>query len=62
MLYLDYNFDLSDNMIIFDKELKLKTQVKDNPWGSLPDVWKENDTFRLVVGANGSVVLLRENK
>ena len=62
MLYVDYVFDISDNMIIFDSDLKLKTQDKENPWGNLPETWKENDTFRLIIGANNKVVLLKENK
>ena len=59
MLYVDYRFDLNDNVIIFDDELKLKGQVNDNGWGNLPAAWKEGDTFKLVTGANGQVTLIR---
>ena len=59
MLYLDYAFDLNDNVIIFDEELKLKGQPNTNGWGNLPDSWREGDTFKLVTGANGRVTLIR---
>jgi len=59
MLYVDYNFDLNDNIIIFDKELKLKGQANQNGWGNLPDAWREGDKFKLITGANGNVTLLR---
>jgi hypothetical protein len=59
MLYVDYNFDLNDNVIIFDAELKLSGQTNGNKWGNLPEAWKEGDTFKLVTNPNGKVVLLR---
>ena len=59
MLYVDYNFDLNDNIIIFDKELRLSGQDNNNKWGNLPESWKEGDTFKLVTGANGKVTLLK---
>ncbi len=59
MIYVDYNFDLSDNIIIFDQELKLKGQVNSNDWGTLPDGWKEGDLFKLVIGANNTVTLIK---
>jgi hypothetical protein len=59
MLYVDYNFDLNDNIIIFDRELKLKGQVNSNDWGNLPDGWKEGDLFKLVIGANNTVTLIK---
>jgi hypothetical protein len=59
MIYVDYNFDLSDNIIIFDEDLKLKGQSNDNGWGNLPTAWKEGDMFKLVTGANGKVTLIR---
>jgi hypothetical protein len=62
MLYLDYNFDLNDNIIIFDKELKLSGQANGNTWGNLPSGWKEGDMFQLVTGANGNVTLIKVAK
>jgi hypothetical protein len=59
MLYVDYNFDLNDNIIIFDKELKLKGQTNQNEWGNLPAAWREGDMFKLVTGANGAVTLIK---
>lgn len=59
MLYVDYNFDLNDNIIIFDKELKLKGQSNQNEWGNLPATWREGDMFKLVTGANGNVTLIK---
>jgi hypothetical protein len=59
MIYIDYNFDLNDNVIIFDQELKLSSQKNGNKWGNLPETWKEGDMFKLVTGANGKVALLR---
>ena len=59
MLYVDYNFDLNDNIILFDDELKLKGQSNGNVWGNLPESWKEGDMFKLVTGANGRVTLLK---
>ena len=53
MLYVDYNFDINDNIIIFDEELTFK---------KLPPSWKEGDTWRLISGANGKVTLIRESK
>ena len=59
MIYVDYNFDLNDNVIIFDEELKLSGQTNGNKWGNLPETWKEGDMFKLGTGANGKVALLR---
>jgi hypothetical protein len=59
MLYIDYNFDLNDNVILFDSELKLSGFDNGNKWGNLPESWKEGDMFKLVTGANGRVTLLR---
>jgi hypothetical protein len=60
MLYVDYNFDLSDDAIIFDSELRLKEQSNENKWGSLPAAWKDGDLFMLKVSENGRVVLHRK--
>jgi hypothetical protein len=59
MLYVDYNFDLNDNIILFDADLKLCGHTNGNKWGNLPESWKEGDMFKLVTGANGRVTLLR---
>jgi len=59
MIYVDYNFDLNDNVIIFDEELKLKGQANGNNWGNLPETWKEGDMFKLITGVNGKVTLIR---
>jgi hypothetical protein len=59
MLYVDYNFDLNDNIILFDEELKLKSQQNNIDWGNLPESWKEGDLFKLVVGANNRITLIR---
>jgi len=59
MIYVDYKFDLNDNLIILDEELKLRTQHNANDWGNLPDTWKEGDMFKLMTGANGRVSLIR---
>lgn len=60
MLYIDYTFDLEDNAIIFDSELKLKEQKKENVWGSLPESWKVGDIFILKTTEDGKVVLYRK--
>jgi len=59
MLYVDYNFHIGDNMIMFDEELKLCSQDNQNNWGNLPSTWREGDTFKLITGANGRVTLLK---
>ena len=62
MLYVDYNFDLNDNLIIFDPDLKLSGEANGNKWGNLPQSWKEGDVWRLITGANGKVTFVRETK
>ena len=62
MIYVDYKFDLNDNLIILDEELKLKSQNNQNAWGNLPDTWAEGDMFKLMTGANGRVSLIRVSK
>lgn len=62
MLYVDYNFDLSDNMILFDEEMKLKSQNNPNELGNLPEGWKHGDLFKLVIGANGRVTMIKVNE
>jgi hypothetical protein len=59
MIYVDYNFDLNDNVILFDSELKLHGHANNNDWGNLPESWKEGDIFKLVTGTNGTVALIR---
>jgi hypothetical protein len=60
MLYVDYNFDLSENGIILDEDLKLSSQDKQKPWGNLPSNWKDGDLFMLKVRPNGRIVLHRK--
>lgn len=61
MLHVGYIFNLNDNIIIFDEEFKLKGQQNNNDWGKLPESWKEGDLFKLVIGANNRVTLIRVN-
>jgi hypothetical protein len=62
MIYVDYNFDLNENMIVFDDELKLCGQDNVNKWGNLPEGWKEGDLWRLMINANGKVCMMRVKK
>jgi hypothetical protein len=60
MLYIDYQFDLNDNLIIMDADLKLKGSVGNGTaWGNLPESWKEGDLWKLATGANGNIVLIK---
>ena len=61
MLYVDYNFDLTDGYIMFDEELHLGSQPKkeDQIWGKLPIGWKEGDMFKLQVNGSGRVMLVK---
>jgi hypothetical protein len=59
MLYVDYNFHLTDNAIILDKELKLSDQENGNEWGNLPETWKEGDTFVVRV-VNDTVIFVKQ--
>jgi len=59
MRYLEYSFDLSDDVITLDEDLKLSGQQNVKPWGNLPVSWKEGDTFKIVTDSNGTVSLLR---
>jgi len=54
MIYKDHVFDLHNNIIVFDERLKLSSRN-----GTLPESWKEGDTFKLVTGANGCISLIR---
>lgn len=60
MLYVDYNFDIAEDRIILDEELRLSSQKNDNGWGHLPPNWKDGDLFMLKVSENGRVVLHRK--
>jgi hypothetical protein len=62
MVYVGYNFDLNDNNIIFDAELKLSSQINTNNWGKLPESWNEGDIFKLVTGVDGKVALIRSTE
>jgi hypothetical protein len=59
MLYVDYRFDLNDDVIILDEELKLKGQANENGWGNLPETWKEGDTFVVRV-VNDKVMFVKQ--
>lgn len=61
MLYIDYDFDLSDAGIWFDKELHLAAQEKkpDQVWGKLPPSWREGDMFKLMINGSGQVTLVK---
>ncbi len=41
------NIEVGPNIIIFDKEV------------SIPDGWKEGDMFKVMIGANGQVTLIK---
>ena len=60
MLYVDYTFDLNENVIIFDNDLKLKTQQNGNEWGNLPSTWKVGDNFKLATNESGQVFLQKQ--
>jgi len=60
MKYVDYCFDLTDNLIMFDEDLKLKGTIGNGTeWGELPGSWREGDLWKLATGANGEIVLIR---
>jgi hypothetical protein len=59
MVYVDYKFDLNENIIMFDKDLKLCGQINGNNWGNLPETWKEGDLWRTMISANGDVCMMR---
>jgi len=60
MLYVDYTFDIHENGIMFDEELKIKGQPNTNNWGTLPSNWKDGDLFMLKVNSQGRIVLHRK--
>ena len=60
MKYIDYVFDIEENYIGFDSDLKLKNQPNEQGWGNLPENWKIGDTFKLVVSEAGKVYLQRQ--
>jgi hypothetical protein len=59
MLYVDYNFDLNENMILFDEDLKLCGHNNGNSWGNLPETWKEGDLWRIMINANGKDCMMK---
>ena len=59
MKYVDYHFDLNENIIMFDDDLKLCGQLNENKWGNLPEGWREGDLWRMMTGANGTVCMMR---
>jgi hypothetical protein len=60
MMYVDYVFDIGENYIGFDSDLKLKGQPKENGWGNLPETWKEGDLFTLKISESGKVFLMKQ--
>ena len=60
MLYVDYHFDISENGIILDEELRLSSQDNPKDWGYLPQNWKDGDLFMLKISPSGRVVLRRK--
>ena len=60
MMYVDYVFDIEENYIGFDSDLKLKNQPNEQGWGNLPENWKIGDTFKLVVSEAGKLYLQRQ--
>lgn len=60
MMYVDYVFDIGENYIGFDNDLKLANQPKEHGWGNLPNSWKVGDTFQLVVSETGKVFLQKQ--
>jgi hypothetical protein len=59
-MYVYYVFDIEENYIGFDSDLKLKNQPNEQGWGNLPENWKIGDTFKLVVSEAGKVYLQRQ--
>lgn len=61
MIYVDYQFKLTDGAIAFDPELHLINQSKkpDQVWGKLPAGWKEGDMFKLTL-IDDNVVLIKQ--
>ncbi len=60
MMYVDYVFDIEENYIGLDSDLKLNGQNNENGWGNLPKSWKVGDTFKLVVTESGKVFLQKQ--
>ena len=61
MLYVDYNFDLNDNIIILDPDMHFagRPSVTGNRGGELPAGWKECDMWQMITGVNGQVTLIK---
>ena len=57
MLYVDYNFDLENNTIMFDKEMRLEGYELPGVGGRLPEKWKDGDLWMMKVVPDGRVVL-----
>jgi hypothetical protein len=43
MLYVDYNFDLENNTIILDSDMRLEGYELPGVGGRLPEKWKDGD-------------------
>ena len=60
MLYVDYNFDLENNTIIFDADMRLEGYTLPAIGGRLPEKWKDGDLWMVKVAADGRVILHRK--
>ena len=60
MLYVDYNFDLSETAIIFDSDMRLEGHKLPGIGGRLPVAWKDGDLFMLKTAEDGRVILYRK--
>jgi hypothetical protein len=60
MLYLDYNFDLNNDSIMFDPDMRLEGHELPAVGGRLPAKWKEGDLWMMKTAENGRVILYRK--
>jgi hypothetical protein len=60
MLYVDYNFDLENNTIILDSDMRLEGYELPSVGGRLPEKWKDGDLWMMKVASDGRVVLHRK--
>ena len=60
MLYVDYNFDLENNTIIFDADMRLEGYTLPAIGGRLPEKLKDGDLWMMKIAADGRVILHRK--
>jgi hypothetical protein len=60
MLYVDYNFDLENNTIMLDSDMRLEGYELPGAGGRLPEKWKDGDLWMMKVSPDGRVVLHRK--